>query len=83
LARDIKKYRENFSVLGRKLLQSLWAEAGQSRNRKLSSKVFLKKGSSFVVNLCREKCGQSHLMAPLQKDLKKSPPGRFFSIIMS
>jgi len=42
-ARYQKKCRENFSVLGRKLLQSLRAEAGRRLSR------ILKKSSSFGV----------------------------------
>jgi hypothetical protein len=38
-----------FSGFGRKLLQSLRAEAGRRLNRKLSSKVFLEKSSSLII----------------------------------
>jgi len=42
-----KKCRENFSVLELKFLQNFRAESGAKR--KLSSKVFLEKSSSFGV----------------------------------
>jgi hypothetical protein len=41
--------------LGRKLLQSLRAEAGRRANQKLSSKVFLKKSSSLSVKAAQLK----------------------------
>jgi len=45
-AQNLKKCRENFSVLGRKLLQSLRAEAG--RRLKIGIGIFVKKSSNFV-----------------------------------
>jgi hypothetical protein len=54
---------EKFSVLERKLLQNLRAEAGRRETRKLFSKVFSEKSSSLIVKAAQKfsskKCGFS------------------------
>jgi len=52
-AQKSKKCGENFSVLGRKLLQSLRAEAGRRLNRKLFLKILFKKSSSFSIKVAQ------------------------------